>query len=78
MPKQPIAHQNEPNTSRYEGHDLLNLRGSIGFARYLAVYGRLINATNERYAERASFNGFRGEELAPGLPRTLYVGIQYR
>jgi len=29
------------------------------------------------YAERASFNAFRGAELNPGKPRTLFVGMRW-
>jgi outer membrane receptor protein involved in Fe transport len=66
------------NASEYEGHILLNLRFEANLYRGLGIYGRLMNVTNERYAERASYNAFRGEELAPGLPRTVYLGVTYR
>jgi len=42
------------------------------------VFARLQNLTDQRYAERASYNAFRGEELAPGIPRTLRVGVEVR
>jgi hypothetical protein len=38
----------------------------------------MMNATNARYAERATFTTARGEEFSPGLPRTLYLGVQYQ
>jgi outer membrane receptor protein involved in Fe transport len=66
------------NASEYEGHILLNLRFEANLYRGLGIYGRLMNVTDERYAERASYNAFRGEELAPGLPRTVYLGVTYR
>jgi outer membrane receptor protein involved in Fe transport len=37
-----------------------------------------MNATNQRYAERATFTTARGQEYAPGLPRTFYLGVQYQ
>lgn len=62
----------------YEGHTLLNLRGSWVLFGRTTVFARLMNATNKRYAERATFtNTARGEEFSPGLPRTLYLGVQY-
>jgi outer membrane receptor protein involved in Fe transport len=66
------------NSAKYEGHNLLNFRVEASLWRGLGLYGRLMNLTDERYAERASYNAFRGEELAPGLPRTVYLGVTYR
>ncbi len=66
------------NENEYEGHDLLNVRASYGVTDRVELFGRLNNATDKRYAERASFNAFRGQELSPGLPRTLYLGGRIR
>jgi len=66
------------NTHRYDGHALLNLRVNAPITSSLEVIGRLDNITNERYAETAAYTIARGEELAPGLPRALYLGVQYR
>lgn len=62
----------------YEGHTLLNLRGSWVLFHHTTLFARLMNATNARYAERATFTTARGEEFAPGLPRTFYLGVQYQ
>jgi len=65
------------NTQEYEGHDLLDARLNLPLGTSgVMLFARLQNLTDERYAERASFNAFRGEELAPGLPRTLYAGLK--
>lgn len=64
------------NTHYYAGHTLLNLRGSWSLSGHTSVFARLMNATNARYAERATFTTARGEEFAPGLPRTFYLGVQ--
>lgn len=69
-------YEDATNDNEYEGHDLFNARALIPAGDNLQVFARLQNLTNRRYAEQASFNAFRGEELAPGLPRTLYVGIR--
>jgi iron complex outermembrane receptor protein len=66
------------NVSEYEGHNLMNVRASWAFAERFELFGRVDNVTDERYAERASYNAFRGEELAPGMPRTLYMGLRVR
>lgn len=65
------------NTYRYEGHDLLHLRAHYPVGKRFAVFGQVYNLTDERYAESASFTTARGEELAPGLPRTFYAGVRY-
>ena len=64
------------NEHEYEGHHLFNLRYSYGVTERVELFGRLNNVFNERYAERASFNAYRGEELSPGLPRTFYLGMR--
>jgi outer membrane receptor protein involved in Fe transport len=61
----------------YWGHTVLNLRASVVIG-HATVFARLMNATNTRYAERATWTAARGQEYAPGLPRTLYLGVQYR
>jgi outer membrane receptor protein involved in Fe transport len=66
------------NTNIYWGHTLLNLRGSWVLMGHTTVFARLMNATNQRYAERATFTTARGQEYAPGLPRTFYLGVQYQ
>ena len=69
-------YEDASNENQYEGHDLLNARSLIPLAGRFQVFLRVQNLTDERYAERASFNAFRGEELAPGLPRTFYAGLR--
>jgi iron complex outermembrane recepter protein len=66
------------NTHSYAGHDLLNLQVAVPLPYELEVVGRVANLANVRYAESATFTRARGQELAPGLPRTAYVGVQYR
>jgi iron complex outermembrane receptor protein len=66
------------NTHQYDGHDLISVRARWPIVGRWVVFANLMNATDERYAESATFNPFRGEEFAPGMPRTLYVGVQLR
>ena len=65
------------NTHRYEGHDLLHIRAQQPLLDRLSVFGRVHNVTNERYAETASYTDARGQEFAPGMPRTFYVGLEW-
>jgi len=66
------------NENEYEGHDLLAARARYDLSSGLGLFLRATNLTDERYAERASYNAFRGQEFAPGLPRTFYVGVEIR
>ncbi|MDX1429260.1 MAG: TonB-dependent receptor, partial [Rhodothermales bacterium] len=65
------------NTSKYGGHDVLNLLARIKVADNVSLRARVGNLTDELYAERATHNQFRGDEFAPGLPRTVNVALQY-
>jgi iron complex outermembrane receptor protein len=66
------------NTVEYGGHDLLHLRASTPVTSRVTLFGRLMNMTDERYAESAAYTIARGREYAPGMPRTFYLGVQYR
>jgi len=65
------------NLHRYGGHDLLNLRASAQLLSNLGLFARLNNLTDELYAESAGYTAARGEEFSPGLPRSIYVGLQF-
>jgi len=66
------------NENRYEGHTLWNLRAEAPLAAGISLQARVLNLADQAYAERASFNPFRGEELSPGKPRAVFVGLRYR
>lgn len=66
------------NTNQYEGHDLVHLHASLPVTRSLSVVGRVLNLTDEHYAETASYTVARGQEFAPGMPRAAYLGVEYR
>jgi outer membrane receptor protein involved in Fe transport len=65
------------NTHEYDGHLLLH--GDIGFRVVDAIELSLKvkNITDSRFAESATYNAFRGEEFAPGMPRTWIAGLVY-
>jgi outer membrane receptor protein involved in Fe transport len=65
----------DANTGKYNGHDLLNLRGGFALGKQLRVSGSITNLADKRYADSASISG--GVPVAsPGLPRTVYLGLE--
>ncbi|HEX6038615.1 TonB-dependent receptor [Longimicrobium sp.] len=66
------------NTHRYPGHALVNLRADVPLAGGIEVVSRVSNLLDKRYAEGASYTQALGEEFAPGMPRTVYLGLQWR
>jgi iron complex outermembrane recepter protein len=71
-------YQNQINTVRYPGYDLLNLRAGYQW-RGIELFGNLLNLTDVLYATNAT----RGNNITdrttftPAAPRTLVVGLQY-
>ncbi|MCL6554940.1 MAG: TonB-dependent receptor [Burkholderiales bacterium] len=65
----------QANTRQYAGHDVFNLRANWALTPLLSVYGSVQNLLDTRYAESASVSS-GAEVFAPGLPRTLYAGIE--
>jgi len=65
------------NTSKYDGHDVFNLRASLGVNSSWRVLARIGNLTDTLYAERATYNAFRGDEFAPGAPRRFNLALKY-
>lgn len=63
------------NLASYKGHDLVNIRASSDVATRWSVFARLMNASDEDYAERADF-GFGNQRYFVGEPRSLYIGIR--
>lgn len=66
---------NQTNTSKYDGHDLFNLRGIYPLGRDISLFANIHNLADKRYAESTGVtSGF--DTFAPGLPRTFSAGIQ--
>ena len=64
------------NEHRYAGHELLNLRAAWRPAPRWSVSLRLINALDERYADRADFS-FGTYRYFPGRPRALFGEVAW-
>ena len=67
----------QADTHRYPGHDLFNLRANLPVASRVMASVRCMNLTDRRYAETSQYTTARGEEYAPGMPRTWYGALQY-
>jgi len=66
----------QENTTKYDGHDLLNLRINYFVNKQFETFVRIMNVADSTYATSASFS--RGEStFAPGMPRTLYAGAEF-
>ncbi len=65
------------NSTKYDGHDLLNLNVNVGITDDVTLLTRVSNLTDELFAERATHNQFRGDEFSPGLPRQVHVSLRY-
>lgn len=69
--------RDQANTSRYDGHDLLNFRVRYPYNDKLEFYSNVDNLFDKRYAEIASLSGAE-EAYTVGLPRTVFAGVRYR
>ena len=75
-----VAHQGKhfvdaANTASYDGHTLLNWRGSWQATGRLKLFARLLNLLDTAYADRADF-AFGSYRYFPGLPRQFYLGVE--
>ncbi len=66
---------NDPAFSKYEGHHLFNLRVHQQINRNFALFGRIMNLADERYADSASVSS-NTPVFSPGLPRAYYAGVE--
>lgn len=66
------------NYGKYSGHDLFNLRASVDIAKQTSGFLRVMNLADKRYADSASQSSSSGGLYSPGLPRTVYAGIESR
>ena len=67
---------NPENTVRYEGHLLLHARVHAQLTDRWLLLARIENVTDRLYAQRALTNAFRGDEWAPGLPRSFNLALR--
>lgn len=65
---------NSTDRDTYDGHDLINLRANYLLSSKLELYLRVLNLTDELYAETT---GKWGPTYTPGRPRQAFVGAKY-
>jgi len=65
------------NGHEYDGHNLLNLRGSWQPQEDWEIFVALRNVTDETYANRADYS-FGSDRYFPGEPRAIEIGISRR
>lgn len=86
--KQSDYWMNDANTVRYDGHTLLNLRGSYRFAKGWEAWLQGRNLTDQLYADSASssytgnpavaaYNPLTQDQYTAGAPRSLMIGLNY-
>lgn len=67
-------YEDPQNQHSYEGHDLLHLRAGYQLSNTVRLSARVMNLTDEDYAERADFS-FGSDRYFVGTPVSLYLGI---
>jgi outer membrane receptor protein involved in Fe transport len=69
--------QDAANTGKYDGHNLINLRTNWDVRPDFSLSASIANLTDRRYADSSSISS--GVPVySPGLPRTLYVGGEFK
>ncbi|MEZ5597809.1 MAG: TonB-dependent receptor [Pseudomonadales bacterium] len=67
---------NADNTSRYDGHVVVNWRGEWQAMAGLRLFVRVMNLFDEKYADRADF-AFGNDRYFVAMPRQFYAGVDY-
>lgn len=64
------------NTHSYAGYELLNLHASGGVSDRTELFARVTNLANSAYAELVTYDAFQKDQITPGAPRSVYVGLK--
>jgi outer membrane receptor protein involved in Fe transport len=62
---------------QYSGHDLFNLRATWTVAKQTALFAKIDNLQNRRFADSASVTS-NTAVFSPGLPRTFFAGAELK
>src|SRR5690606_24356790 len=65
------------NTHRYDGPDLLPVPAQQPLPDRPPGFPAGPNVPNRRHPGPAAYTDARGQEYAPGMPRTLYLGLEW-
>lgn len=66
----------EANTKEYNGYSIGNLKADYKVKENLAIFGKVNNLTDKRYATRATYE-FGSNNYTPGDPRQFFAGLEY-
>ncbi|HET9012671.1 MAG TPA: TonB-dependent receptor [Gemmatimonadaceae bacterium] len=64
------------NTHAYAGYELLNMYASGSISARTELFGRVTNLANAAYAELVTYDSFQKDQITPGAPKSLYVGLK--
>ena len=64
------------NSARYKGHLVFHWRGRHALSERVTLFARILNITDERYADRADY-AFGNYRYFPALPRQFYAGVEF-
>jgi outer membrane receptor protein involved in Fe transport len=64
------------NSHSYAGYELLNLHASGGVSGRTELFARVANLANSAYAELVTYDAFQKDQITPGAPRSVYVGLK--
>jgi outer membrane receptor protein involved in Fe transport len=67
---------NPENTAEYDGHNILNFRMNAEISSQWVLSTRVLNLTNQDYAERADYS-FGTYRYFVGEPRSVFVSLKY-
>jgi len=67
----------EGNDRIEEGYTIANLKALYQVSTNLSINARILNITDNEYAQEASFR-YGKTTYSPGTPRTAYVGLNYQ
>ncbi|WP_114327146.1 TonB-dependent receptor [Candidatus Colwellia aromaticivorans] len=71
------SQDDEGNDRIEDGYTIGNLKARYQVSEQLAFHARVLNITDEEYAQEASYR-YGKITYSPGAPRTAYVGLSYQ
>jgi outer membrane receptor protein involved in Fe transport len=71
------SQDDEGNDRIEDGYTIGNLKARYQVSEQLAFHARVLNVTDEEYAQEASYR-YRKTTYSPGAPRTAYIGLSYQ
>jgi iron complex outermembrane receptor protein len=71
------SQDDEGNDRIEDGYTEGNLKARYQVSEQLAFHARVLNVTDEEYAQEASYR-YRKTIYSPGAPRTAYIGLSYQ